>query len=262
MRILFIADIVGQPGRRAAKKYLAAPPDAGGFDFVIANGENVAGGKGLTPPLARELFEAGVHVLTGGNHTWRNREVMGIIQDERIVRPANYPPCAETPGRGCSVLASPAGFEVAVVSLLGRTYMDHHDDPFARAEDLVESLRRRTPLIVVDFHAEATSEKLAMFRILDGRVTAVIGTHTHVQTADEQVSPSGTAYITDAGMTGPHDSILGVRTDIALRQLRTELPVRHEIATGDPHLSGVIIEADPLTGRAQSIRRVFDPPRE
>ena len=260
-RILFIADIVGKPGRAITRRFLAKRLETDSCDFVIANGENLAGGKGLTPATAREMFEAGVDVLTGGNHTWRNREVLGIIDDERLVRPANYPAAAQTPGRGATVLTSRAGFPVAVINLLGRTFLDHHEDPFAWAEDLAESLRRQSAIVIVDFHAEATSEKRAMFHLLDGRVTAVIGTHTHVQTADEQISPQGTAYITDAGMTGPHDSVLGVKTEIALRQLRSEMPVRHEIASDDVHLSGVIIEADADTGRAISIERVFDPPR-
>ena len=260
MKILFIGDIMGNPGRAAVRKYLA-DGRAAQFDFIIANGENVAGGKGLTPETAQDLFKCGVHALTGGNHTWRHREIAGIIEDERVLRPANYPPCAHPAGHGATVIHSPAGFPVGVVSLLGRTFMNHYEDPFACAESTIETLRRQTPLLFVDFHAEVTSEKLVMLHVLDGKATAVIGTHTHVQTADEHVTAAGTAYITDAGMTGPHDGIIGIKTEIAVRQLRALLPVHHEVATGDVHLSGVIIEADPLTGRAQSIQRVFDPPR-
>lgn len=260
VRILFIGDVVGRPGRKATREYLEEATRAEPFDFVIANGENAAGGKGLTPSTAQALFQAGVHCLTGGNHIWKNRDVAGVIDDERVVRPANYPPGADTPGHGAAVLHSPAGFPVGVVNLLGRTYMDHHEDPFACAERLVARLAEQTPILIVDMHAEATSEKLAMFRLLDGRVTAVIGTHTHVQTADEQVSPSGTAYLTDAGMTGAHDSILGVKSDIILRQLRTGLPVRHELSKDDLRLCGLIVEVDPLTGGARAVERVCHPP--
>jgi len=256
MRILFIADVVGKPGRQIVRRFLSER-GAQDYDLVIANGENLADGKGLTPETAREMFAAGVHVLTGGNHIWRKKEVMSIIDDERIVRPANYSPAASAPGRGWTILPAANGHPVAVINLLGRTYMNHHDDPFACAEELVDRLRPQTPRIIVDFHAEATSEKLAMARLLDGRVSAVIGTHTHVATADEQVSANGTASITDAGMTGPYDSVLGIKTALALRQLRSEMPVRHEIATGDVRLAGVDIELDTLSGRALSIRRVL-----
>lgn len=259
MRILFIADIVGKPGRRAVSEYLSAR--AGEFDFIIANGENAAGGKGLTAAIAHKLFNLGVNVITGGNHIWRNRDIYAIIEDERVVRPANYPPEAGCPGSGLTVIDSSIGEPVAVMNLLGRTFMNHFEDPFACAEELLADLDDRVHVILIDLHAETTSEKVAMFRLLDGRVSAVVGTHTHVQTADEQVSVDGTAYITDAGMTGPHDSVLGVETDIVLRQLRTQLPVRHELATGDVHLSGVVIDIDESTGRARSIERVFDPPR-
>ena len=257
MKILFIGDIMGKPGRRAVRKFMDRK--GGEYDLVIANGENVASGKGLTAETARELFDVGVHVLTGGNHIFRNRDVFRIIQDERIVRPANYPPGAETPGHGMTIIDTQAGCPVAVINLMGRVYMNHFEDPYACAERLIDQLEGQVALRIVDFHAEATSEKLAMFRILDGRVTAVIGTHTHVQTADAQVSSLGTAYITDAGMTGPHDSILGIASEIAIRQLRTGLPVRHEVATGDVNLCGVEIEADMSSGQALSIRRIYQP---
>lgn len=261
MRLLFIADVVGRPGRKAVADYLGNPERASRHDVVVANGENAAGGKGLTRETARELFNEGVHVLTGGNHIWRQREFEEIADDPRVLRPANYPVEAEAPGHGWTVHTTMSGERLGVVSLMGRTFMNHHEDPFLWAERAVEALGAEgARSIVMDFHAEATSEKVAMFRLLDGRVSAVIGTHTHVQTADEQISEQGTAYLTDAGMTGPRESVLGVKSEIALRQLRSELPVRHELAGGPAHLSGVAIEIDDETGRARTIRRVLDPP--
>lgn len=261
MRILFIGDVVGRPGRQAVKKLLPAMIKNQSLDFVIANGENTAGGKGLTPSTADELFHAGVDVITGGNHIWANRELMDIVErEERIIRPANYPVLDEVPGRGSGVFPTKNHeFRVAVFNMLGRIFMNQMDCPFRHADRIVEDLKRMTPVIVLDFHAEATSEKIAMGWHLDGRITALVGTHTHVQTADNRVLPGGTAYITDAGMTGPWDSVIGVRKEIILKTMKTQMPVRHEIAEGDIRLSAVLITADPQLGKALSIERMILP---
>jgi hypothetical protein len=226
--------------------------------FVIANGENAAGGKGLTPPVAAEIFANGVDVLTGGNHTWHNRDILQIIDaDPRVLRPANYPPIPEVPGRGAGVFpVAGMNVSVAVINLLGRAFMAHVDCPFRVGQALAQDLRKRTPLIVVDMHAEATSEKIGLAWHLDGLVTAVIGTHTHVPTADETISAEGTAMQTDAGMTGPYDGIIGVRKDIIIYNMITQLPVRHELAKDDLRLCGTLIEADPATGRATAVERI------
>jgi hypothetical protein len=254
VRILFIADAFATPGRRVIEHHvprLRAERDIG---FVVANGENLADGTGITSRLARRLHAAGVDVITLGNHAFRQREVyphLGI--DPRIVRPANYPPPA--PGRGWCVAKAADGTPVAVINLLGKLFLDPAVSPFAVAEDIVAEARREADLVLVDFHAEATSEKVAMGRFLDGRVMAVIGTHTHVQTSDAHVLPGGTAYITDAGMTGPHDSVIGVRTDLILRRFTTQMPVRFEPADGGVRLEGVVIECDG-DGRASSIEAI------
>ncbi|HXD69288.1 MAG TPA: TIGR00282 family metallophosphoesterase [Gaiellales bacterium] len=254
MRILFIADAFATPGRRVIEHHvprLRAEHDIG---FVVANGENLADGTGITSRLARRLHAAGVDVITLGNHAFRQREVyphLGL--DPRIVRPANYPTAA--PGRGWCVAKAADGTPVAVINLLGKLFLDPAVSPFAVAEDLVAEARRAADLVLVDFHAEATSEKVAMGRLLDGRVTAVVGTHTHVQTSDAHVLQGGTAYITDAGMTGPHDSVIGVRTDLILRRFTTQMPVRFEPADGGVRLEGVVIECDG-GGRASSIEAI------
>ena len=254
MRILFIADAFATPGRRVIEHHvprLRAERDIG---FVVANGENLADGTGITSRLARRLHAAGVDVITLGNHAFRQREVyphLGI--DPRIVRPANYPTAA--PGKGWCVAKAADGTPVAVINLLGKLFLDPAVSPFAVAEDLVAEARREADLVLVDFHAEATSEKVAMGRFLDGRVTAVVGTHTHVQTSDAHVLSGGTAYITDAGMTGPHDSVIGVRTDLILRRFTTQMPVRFEPADGGVRLEGVVIECDG-GGRASSIEAI------
>ena len=250
MRILFIADAFATPGRRVIEHHvprLRAERDIG---FVVANGENLADGTGITSRLARRLHAAGVDVITLGNHAFRQREVypyLGI--DPRIVRPANYPPTA--PGKGWCVAKAADGTPVAVINLLGKLFLDPAVSPFAVAEDLVAEARREADLVLVDFHAEATSEKVAMGRLLDGRVTAVIGTHTHVQTSDAHVLTGGTAYITDAGMTGPHDSVIGVKAELAIGRMRTGMPVRFEPAEGGVRIEGAVVECD-AHGRALS----------
>jgi hypothetical protein len=254
VRLLFIGDVFGAPGRRAVEERLPGLREELGAAFCIVNGENAADGTGLTPKLAERLLAAGADVVTLGNHAWRRRELMPYLAGvgagaERVVRPANYR--VEAPGRALAVLPAADGTRVAVVNLLGQLFLgDVHVGPFELVDELVEEARRETPVVVVDFHAEATSEKVAMARWLDGRVTAVVGTHTHVQTADARVQPGGTAAITDVGMTGPHDSVIGVRAELAIRRMRTGLPVRFEPAEGDVRIEGVIVDCEPATGRA------------
>ncbi len=248
---------MGRPGRTIVKKFLPDLRKDLELDFVIANGENAAGGKGITQPVATELFECGIDVLTGGNHTWSNREALKFIdEEERLLRPANYPENAGVPGRGSGVFRTNSGLKIGIINLQGRVFMTPIDCPFQRVRREVEHIRRETNIIIVDFHAEATSEKVAMGWFLDGDVSAVIGTHTHVQTADEQILPGGTAYITDAGMTGGHSGVIGVKKDIVLEGMLSRLPVRHKLATGELRLHSVIIEIDAMTGRAISIERI------
>ncbi|MFH1277793.1 MAG: TIGR00282 family metallophosphoesterase [Candidatus Eisenbacteria bacterium] len=258
VRILFLADVFGAAGRRAIHEAL---PDLQGRlmpDLVIANAENVAGGFGFTPSLAEGLLRSGVDVLTGGNHTWNRKEAIPYLDAEaRVLRPANYPDGA--PGRGHGVFESRRGVKVAVINLIGRVFMTPVECPFRKADRIVHEVRKETPVIFVDFHAEATSEKTALGRHLDGRVSAVVGTHTHVQTADERILPAGTAYITDAGMTGPHDGIIGVRTELVLHRYLAQTPIRFEPAEGDPRLSGVVVDVEAARGKAVRIERVHLP---
>ena len=255
MNILFIGDIFGRPGRDLVRDGLAAIVDRYAVDFVIANVENAAGGFGITREIGDELLDRGIDVMTSGNHIWDKKEALDYVAAEpRMLRPANYP--AAVPGRGAYVGRTRDGGAVAVVNLMGRVFMPNIDDPFAVGLREVEALQPRARIVVVDFHAEATSEKLAMGWHLDGRVTAVFGTHTHVQTADEQVLPRGTAYISDTGMTGPHDGIIGVEREAALSRFLTALPSRFEPATGNPKLHAVVLQADETTGRARAIVRL------
>jgi metallophosphoesterase (TIGR00282 family) len=251
VRLLFIADAFAAAGRRIIEERLPALRDERGIDFVVANAENVADGVGITSRLAKKLFAAGVDVITLGNHAYRQREVYAFLDaDPRIVRPANYP--ASAPGHGVCHAQAADGTRVAVINLLGSLFLEAAVSPFAVAEELVADARREADVVVVDFHAEATSEKVAMGRLLAGRATAVVGTHTHVQTNDARVLDGGTAYITDAGMTGPHDSVIGVRTDVILRRFTTQVPVRFEPAEGDVRIEGVLIDCDG-DGRATAI---------
>lgn len=258
MKILFIGDVFGRPGRKALREWLPQYRRREAVDFVIVNAENSANGKGVTPETAEELFESGAEVLTGGNHTFAHRQAYGFLdEEERVLRPANLPP--ETPGRGLGFYRTSSGVKVAVVNLMGRAFMRAYDCPFRIGRELIERAREATPIVIVDFHAEATSEKIAMAAHLDGLASAVIGTHTHVPTADARVSPAGTAAITDVGMTGPYDSVIGVRTDIILEQFLVGLPTRHEVAAGDVRICGLQVEIDPGTGRAWSARAVRVP---
>jgi metallophosphoesterase (TIGR00282 family) len=255
MRILFIGDIVGRPGRQLVRLGLSAIVSRHEVDFVVANGENAAAGFGITREIGDELLGLGVEVLTSGNHIWDKKEALDYIGTEaRLLRPANYP--AGVPGNGSYVGRARNGRTVGVINLMGRVFMLNIDDPFSVALREIEAMRQRTRIIFVDFHAEATSEKAAMGWHLDGKVTAVVGTHTHVQTADERVLPKGTAYLTDVGMTGPHDSIIGVEIEPALGRFLTGLPARFETATANPRLNAVVIDADDATGRATDIERL------
>ncbi|MCC7033210.1 MAG: TIGR00282 family metallophosphoesterase [Acidobacteria bacterium] len=256
MKLLFIGDIVGRPGRDLVKRAVGPLVRAHGLDLVVANGENAAAGAGITRENAEDIFKAGVHVITGGNHIWDKKEIIEVIEREpRLLRPANYP--AGTPGRGATIVRAEDGTAVGVLSVMGRVFLSLIDDPFAVADREVASLRAQgASVILVDVHAETTSEKIALCWFLDGRASAVIGTHTHVQTADERILPGGTACLTDAGMTGPHDGVIGMDRAGVLARFRTGMPTRFEPATGDPRLNGVIVTADPQSGRASAIERL------
>jgi metallophosphoesterase (TIGR00282 family) len=255
MHILFIGDIVGRPGRELVRRGLRGLVKHLDVDLVIANVENAAAGFGLTKDIGDTFVEAGVDVMTSGNHIWDKKEVLEYMPLEpRLLRPANYP--AGAPGRGSYVAQTGDGRAVGVINVMGRVFMLQIDDPFAVVLREIEAIRHRTRVIFVDFHAEATSEKTAMGWHLDGKVTAVVGTHTHVQTADERVLPNGTAYLTDAGMTGPHDSIIGMDREASLARFLTGMPIKFEPAAGNARLNGALVEADDKTGRATRITRV------
>lgn len=255
MRLLFVGDVVGRPGRRAVSALLPGMRRELKPDLVVANGENAAGGFGLTLPSADEIFEAGVDVITLGNHTWDNKGIYELLAERvNVIRPANYPPGA--PGAGYTIWGGPGGTRVAVVNLAGRVFLDHVDDPFRAFDDMYGEISGQAAAIIVDFHAEASSEKVAFGWYADGRATAVLGTHTHVATADERVLPQGTAYITDVGMSGPRDSVLGVDRDIIIRRFLTQLPARFEVAQGPVQLDAVVVDFDGDTGRAGRIERL------
>ncbi|HEV3220059.1 MAG TPA: TIGR00282 family metallophosphoesterase [Candidatus Acidoferrales bacterium] len=258
MRILFIGDIVGSPGRELVIQNLARIRSEARADLVIANGENSAAGFGITPKIADELFAAGIDVITGGNHSWDRKEIMDYIPHEpRLLRPANFPPGA--PGRGLYLGASHTGERYAVLNLEGRVFMVALDCPFRTADQELARVPPDVKIIFVDMHAEATSEKQAMGWYLDGRVSAVVGTHTHVATADERVLPNGTAFITDVGMTGPHDSVIGMDRGAMVKRFLDALPAKFEVAAGDSRLNGVVVDVDEATGRARTISRVRFP---
>lgn len=256
--MLFIGDIVGQPGRRAVRELAPRLRRQEQIDLIVANGENMAGGSGLTAATAREIFEAGVDVITTGDHVWDHKEAAAYLQEEqRVLRPLNYP--AGAPGHGWVVIEVPGISSLAVINLQGRTFLPPLEDPFRMVEEVITQMRSRARAILVDFHAEATSEKAALAWMLDGRVSAVVGTHTHVQTADEKILPGGTAFLTDAGFTGPHHSVIGRKIEPVLQRFRTGLPQRFEVAKGDVRLQGALIDIDGATGRATAIRRVNEP---
>ena len=256
MRILFVADVFGAPGRRAVEQRLRGLRAELGVDFCVVNGENTADGAGLTARLAERLLEAGADVVTTGNHVWRQRGIGDLLAaSDRVLRPANLGGIG-APGRGLTIQPAADGTQVAVLNLQGRLFMDTEVHPFLVAEELVAQARKATPVVVVDFHAEATSEKVALARLLDGQATAVIGTHTHVQTNDARVLPGGTAALTDAGMTGPHDSVIGVEAGLVIQRLRGGLPVRFHPATGDVRIEGALVEcgADGRATRCETVR--------
>ena len=255
MRILFLGDIVGKPGRQAVRALLPRLIDRERIDLVIANCENVAGGTGVDPKSASELLEAGVNVLTSGNHVWRQKEIIEFIErDPRLLRPANFPPMV--PGRGWTVCETADGTPVAVVNLIGRVFMDSVDCPFRTAEALWPEVRARARVVMVDMHGEATSEKAAMGWFLAGKASAVLGSHTHVQTADERVLPGGTAYVTDVGMCGPTESVIGVKKELVIQRFLTHMPVKFEVASGPVVVQGAVVDIDAETGQARGIRRV------
>jgi metallophosphoesterase (TIGR00282 family) len=255
VRILFLGDVVGRVARRAIRQDLGALRRRMAVDFVIANGENAAGGRGLDPDSTEELLDAGVDVLTSGNHIWQHRAILPLIEREpRLVRPENFPP--GNPGRGFTRVRARGGVEVGVVNLIGRAFMGSYDCPFRAADRVVEAMAGKADVVVVDMHAEATAEKVAMGWYLDGRVAAVIGSHTHVQTADERLLPGGTAYLTDAGMCGPIDSVIGMRREEVIGRFLDQRPVHFEVAKGPVILQGALIDVDERTGRARAISRV------
>ncbi len=258
IHILFIGDVIGKPGRKALKTKLSELSTRYQVDLIVVNGENAAGGIGITKKVAEELFSMGVDVITSGNHIWRKKEILSYLEDNyNILRPANYPP--GTPGRGWGVYTSESGHKVGILNLEGRTFMKPLECPFRLASKELGAIQKMTSIILVDFHAEATSEKIAMGWYLDGKVSAVIGTHTHVQTADERILPNGTGYITDAGMTGPMDSVIGMRKDIIMERFLTLRPQRFQVAKKNVEIQGVFLKVDSSSGKAIYIERVKDP---
>ena len=261
MNILFVGDIFGSAGRHIVREHLPHIVETNAVDLLIVNGENSAGGFGITPSLAEEIFDMGAHVITTGNHIWDKREIfeyMGVPADShergrRVLRPANY--AAGTPGFGVYEGELPTGQRFAVLNLQGRVFMSSCDDPFRKADELLQKITAK--VIVLDIHAETTSEKVALGWYLDGRVTAVLGTHTHIPTADARVLPAGTAYITDVGMSGPYDSVIGVETELVLNRFMTGMPGKFEAAKGNPKMCAVLIGCDGLTGRAYSVQHLM-----
>ena len=255
MKILILGDIVGQPGRRVIKEVIRRLKEEEDIELVIANAENAAGGSGITPPVAEELFSSGIHLLTSGDHIWKKKEVIPLLEREkRILRPANYPP--GVPGRGSTLIKTSAGELVGVINLVGRVFMAPVECPFRLVKEEIKKLKEETSVIIVDMHAEATSEKLALAWYVDGAVSAVLGTHTHVQTADERIFPQGTAYITDLGMTGPFYSILGRKSEQIIERFVLQMSTRFNLAGGEVLACGVIVDINSKTGKARSIKRI------
>ena len=254
-RILFVGDVVGRPGRDILQRGLAAIVSAHDVHCVIVNVENAAAGFGVTPEIANEILDLGVHVMTGGNHTFDKKEIIPFFsQESRLLRPANLP--AGAPGAGRYVARATNGVNVGVINIMGRVFMTPIDDPFRVVLAEIEKVKKDAPVVFVDFHAEATSEKVAMGWHLDGKATVMVGTHTHVQTADDRVLPQGTAYITDVGMTGPHDGVIGVDRHAIVTKFLSGMPQRFETARENPRLNGVIVDADEKTGKALAIKRL------
>ena len=258
MKVLFVGDVNGKPGRTCLEKYLDKSKSRGvSYDFIIANVENAAGGFGLTRDISRSVFSLGVGCQTSGNHIWDKKEIYSYFEDEpRLLRPANYP--SEAPGHGYNIYELDDGRKIGIINLQGRIFMWNIDCPFKTSDRIIPEIKEKADIIIIDFHAEATSEKQALGRYLDGRVSAVIGTHTHVQTADERILPGGTAFITDAGMTGPYDSVIGIEVEDALYRVITGVPNRFTVAKGDVRFAGFEMEIDDETGKAHSIKRIFE----
>ena len=259
VRVLFIGDVVGKPGRVAVRDLLDPLVDKHNIDLVVANGENAAGGFGITAETAEDLFAAGIEVLTTGNHVWDKKEALDLLPDtDRILRPANYP--SEAPGVGHVTVQTPGGVPVTVINLAGRIFMDNLDCPFRKADEILSGLAEGHRCVIVDVHAEATSEKRALGLYLDGRVSAVLGTHTHIQTADERIMPGGTAYLTDVGMTGNEEgSVIGIAFKAARYRFLKQMPTRFDLAKGAPTLCGALVEIDTDTGKAVAIDRISVP---
>lgn len=257
MKILLIGDVIGRPGREAVREFVIPLREKHNVDLVVINCENVASGAGVTPDTADELFNAGADVLTSGNHVWRRKEANELLKlDPRVIRPANYP--KGVVGHGSTVVETLSGKKVGVLNIMGRIFMEPLDCPFRTAEKELERLKLITPIIVVDIHAEATSEKVALGWFLDGKVSCVFGTHTHIPTADERILPKGTAYLTDVGMTGPYDSVIGRRVDQILERFLTNIPVRSEVAEQNVQLRAALVEVDDASGKAISIERITE----
>lgn len=257
MKILVVGDTVGKPGRKACSVLIPKIQEREKLDFIVVNGENIAGGSSITPDTVKEIFDAGADVITTGDHVFKKKEANDLVQkNNRILRPLNYP--EGTLGKGSCVVQAKNGVKVAVVNLLGRVFLKPIDCPFKTIEKELQTLHRETTVILVDMHAEATSEKVAMGWFLDGKVSAVFGTHTHIQTSDETILPHGTAYITELGMCGPYRSVIGRKTEQVLKQFLTQIPTPLEVADEDARVSGAIIEIDPHTGRALSIKRIHE----
>ena len=256
MKALLIGDVVGRPGRVAVERFVIPLREELGLDLVVINCENAAGGAGITPNVAEELFRAGADVLTSGNHVWRKKEALELLKlDHRVVRPANYPSTA--PGTGSTIIETLGGAKVGILNLQGRVFMDPLlDCPFVTATRELERLRLVTRMIIVDMHAEATSEKVAMGWYLDGKVSCVFGTHTHIPTSDERILPKGTGFLTDVGMTGPYDSVIGRKTDQILERFLSGLPMKSEVADGNVQLRGLLVDIDPATGKATYVERL------
>lgn len=255
MKVLFLGDVFGKPGREILKKKLPVMIEENNIDFVVANGENAAGGIGITPEICKTLLNMGIDVVTSGNHIYKKKEILDYIEQQpRLLKPANYPP--GTPGRGYHVMSDKKNNRIAVINICGRVFIDNFDCPFRTIDKILNNIRKETPVIVVDFHAEVTSEKVAMGWYLDGRVSAVVGTHTHVQTADERILPGGTAYITDAGMVGPRNSVIGVKKENIIERFLTMMPQKFTVSEDDYLVNAVVIDINEKDGRADNITRL------
>jgi hypothetical protein len=255
LKVLFLGDVFGKPGREILKKKLPSIAEENNIDFVIANGENAAGGIGITPDICETLLNMGIDIVTSGNHIYKKREIYDYIENQpRLLKPANYPP--STPGSGFHIMSDKKNNRIAVINICGRVFIDYFDCPFRTIDKILNNIRKETPVIVVDFHAEVTSEKVAMGWYLDGRASAVVGTHTHVQTADERILPGGTAYITDVGMVGPRNSVIGVKKENIINRFLTMMPQKFTVSEDDYLINGVVIDINERNGRAESISRI------